>query len=167
MKNKIKENKGTIVRLSEYLTEWIGSPQSLITHTVLFTVFFLWAVFWHAWDRVLLILTTVVSLEAIYLAIFIQMTVNRNTISLAEVEEDIDEIQEDIDEIQEDVGEIQEDVGEIQEDVDVIHDEVDELGEVDKKKGNLDSTETLRKIYDTVERLSADLDTLKKEIERS
>lgn len=52
-----------------------------------------------------MILTTAVSLEAIYLAIFIQMTVNRTTESLAGVEEDIDDIQEDIDDIQEDVSE--------------------------------------------------------------
>lgn len=69
------------------------------------------------WDEVLLILTTVVSLEAIYLAIFIQMTVNRTSMSLREVEADVDEIQKDVDEIQEDIDEIQEDVDEIQEDV--------------------------------------------------
>jgi len=63
-------------------------------------------------DQILLVLTTVLSLEAIYLAIFIQMTVNKNTKSLRIVEKDIDEIQEDIDEIQEDVEEIQEDVEE-------------------------------------------------------
>ncbi|HBY74527.1 TPA: hypothetical protein DEG21_01265 [Patescibacteria group bacterium] len=81
----------------------------------------------------LLILTTVVSLEAIYLAIFIQMTVNRNTLSLKAVEEDIDEIQEDIDEIQEDIDEIQEDVDEIQEDVDEItEDNEEEELETDK-----------------------------------
>lgn len=68
-------------------------------------------------DRMLLVLTTVVSLEAIYLAIFIQMSLNRTRESLAEVEQDIDEIQEDVDEIQHDVDEIQEDVGEIQEEI--------------------------------------------------
>lgn len=66
-------------------------------------------------DRMLLLLTTVVSLEAIYLSIFIQMSLNFTRESLAEVEEDIDEIQEDVGEIQEDVDEIQEDVEEIEE----------------------------------------------------
>lgn len=46
----------------------------------------------------MLILTTAVSLEAIYLAIFIQMTVNRTSESLEEVEEDIEDLQEDIEE---------------------------------------------------------------------
>ena len=77
-------------------------------HTALFIAFFVLGFLGFNWSDLLLILTTAVSLEAIYLAIFIQMTVNRNTQSLAEVEEDIDEIQEDIDEIQEDVGEISE-----------------------------------------------------------
>jgi uncharacterized protein YoxC len=58
-----------------------------------------------SWDLLLLILTTVVSLEAIYLAIFIQMTVNQNTASLREVEKDIDAIEKDVDEIQGDDAE--------------------------------------------------------------
>ncbi len=56
-----------------------------------------------------------VSLEAIYLAIFIQMTVNRNTQSLKEVEDDIDDIQEDVEELGEEVGDISEDIEDIQE----------------------------------------------------
>lgn len=88
------------------VTGWVGSPASLILHTIVFAAAFAVG-FFHvtAWDMVLLILTTAVSLEAIYLAIFIQMTVNQHTESLREVEEDIDEIQEDVDEIQEDVEE--------------------------------------------------------------
>jgi peptidoglycan hydrolase CwlO-like protein len=82
-------------------------------------------------DTVLLVLTTAVSLEAIYLAIFIQMSVNENTESLEEVEEDIDEIQHDVDEIQHDVDEIQHDVDEIQEDVDEIQGDVERTSEPD------------------------------------
>src|SRR5680860_454590 len=81
--------------------EWIGSFQSLITHTLLFIACFIAGVVWDNWETVLLVLTTIVSLEAIYLSIFIQMSINRNTESLQEVEKDIDEIQVDIDEIQE------------------------------------------------------------------
>ena len=97
-------------KLAEKSTKWIGSVQSLIFHTLIFAAAFLAGFFGLDWNKVLLALTTVVSLEAIYLAIFIQMTVNKNTQSLKAVEADIDEIQEDIDEIQEDVDEIQEDV---------------------------------------------------------
>ena len=41
----------------------------------------------------LLVLTTLLSIEAIYLALFIQMSVNKTSKSLAEVEKDIDVIQ--------------------------------------------------------------------------
>ena len=95
------------------VTRWIGSIPSVITHTIAFLLAFALGIF-HviAWDTVLLVLTTVVSLEAIYLAIFIQMSVNQNTESLREVEEDVDEIQKDIDAIEHDVDEIQEDEAE-------------------------------------------------------
>jgi low affinity Fe/Cu permease len=89
--------------LVEKITEWVGSTPSLVVHTILFIVSFALSVDGIlSWNRMLLILTTVVSLEAIYLAIFIQMTVNRQAAELAEVGEDIDEIQEDIEEIHED-----------------------------------------------------------------
>jgi peptidoglycan hydrolase CwlO-like protein len=103
------------------VTKWVGSLQSVVVHTILFVGSFA-AVFFNliTFDRMLLVLTTIVSLEAIYLSIFIQMTINIQQESLEEVEHDIDEIQEDIDEIQEDVDEIQEDVDEIQEDVEEI-----------------------------------------------
>jgi len=107
----------------EKITIWIGSVSSLVVHTVLFVISFAAALIGYiGWDTMLLVLTTVVSLEAIYLAIFIQMTVNRQTEELAEVSHDVDEIQEDIDEIQEDVDEIQDDIDDIQEDVEEISD---------------------------------------------
>lgn len=106
------------------------------------------------WNDILLVLTTIVSLEAIYLAIFIQISVNRNTQSLLEVEEDIDEIQEDIDEIQEDVDEIQEDVGEIQEEVDEIAEETsDEEGDIANEKALQEIQETLKKLLSDFESL--------------
>ncbi len=98
-------------------TSAIGSRKSVFIHTIVFVGIFILPFFGIPFDTVLLVLTTLVSLEAIYLAIFIQMTVNQNTESLEEVEEDIDEIQEDVEELQEDVEEIQEDVEEIQEEV--------------------------------------------------
>lgn len=87
----------------------IGSIKSIIFHSVFFLFFLILGFSGFDWNGLLLVLTTLVSLEAIYLAIFIQMTVNQNTQSLAEVEEDIDEIQKDIDDIQEDVDDIAED----------------------------------------------------------
>ncbi len=100
----------------EQAVRWIGSIRSLYVHTALFAGAFLLILFQIPVDKVLLILTTAVSLEAIYLSIFIQLTVNRHAESLEEVEEDIDEIQKDVDEIQEDIDEIQEDIEEVDKD---------------------------------------------------
>ncbi len=99
---------------SRKLTKWIGSPQSIMLHTVFFIGIFSLRFFGTGTSDILLILTTLVSLEAIYLSIFIQMTVNRHAEELEEVSEDIEEIQEDVDDIQEDVEEIQEDFEVIQ-----------------------------------------------------
>jgi len=136
---------------AESVTKWIGSTQSITVHTVLFTTAFLLVIFSVvSFDRMLLALTTVVSLEAIYLAIFIQMTINRQAEVIAEVESDIDDIQEDLDEIGGEMDEIIEDLDEWEED-----DEID-----DKRK--MEQKQTLQNIYDTIQKLSGDIENLKK-----
>lgn len=142
----------------------VGSVPSLIVHTCLFSLFFI-AAWLHVLtlDFALLVLTTLVSLEAIYMAIFIQMAVNRNTQSLHEVEEDIEEIQEDVGEIQEDVGEIQEDVAEVQENMDEIQEEI--LDEQKDLFGNNVVPSDERKGDVTLERISSDLERLLQDIE--
>lgn len=82
-------------KISVKMTGWVGTPWSLIIHTLLFAGIFSLRQFGFTRDYILLLLTTAVSLEAIYLSIFIQMSVNRATESLEEVEEDIEDIQED------------------------------------------------------------------------
>lgn len=130
-------------------TRWIGSPASVITHTVLFAGSFVAVLTgWFDFDRMLLILTTIVSLEAIYLAIFIQMTINYTTQELQEVSEDIEEMQEDLGEIQEDVGELQEDVEEITEEG-----AEDEAAEEVQKKTLADIQTDLRKLMQDIEKL--------------
>jgi len=109
--------KSTGMHPIERITRWVGSTPSLVIHTAVFFAFFALSFAGIlAWDLMFLILTTIVSLEAIYLAIFIQITVNRHSESLREVEADVDEIQEDIGEIQEDVEEMSEDIEEMTED---------------------------------------------------
>ena len=86
------------------ITRWVGSPVSIIIHTILFIYGFAAAFSgFISFDRMLLIVTTIVSLEAIYLSIFIQMTINFTTQSIEEVAEDIEEIQEDVGELHEDL----------------------------------------------------------------
>lgn len=144
----------TIEKISQAGSSWIGSSASLITHTIIFVGFFIAGLLGFDWSTLLLILTTIVSLEAIYLSIFIQMSVNKNTKSLEEVEEDIEEIQEDIDEIQEDVDEIQTDVDEIQEDVVEI---------VKEDQHVLLELETLDDIEKTLAKLQEDIIQLRKQ----
>jgi len=114
---------------SKKLTASIGSTKSLILHTIFFVGIFSLRFFGVAAADILLILTTLVSLEAIYLSIFIQISVNRQAKELEEVSEDIEEIQKDVEEIQEDVEEVSEDIDEIQKDVEEIQEDVEEVSE--------------------------------------
>jgi len=144
---------------SERATAWVGSTASLIVHTVLFFLAFLLIFVGVGADRVLLVLTTLVSLEAIYLSIFIQMTVNRHADSLGEVEEDIEEIQGDVEELSEDVEEISDDVEEISEDIEEIQEDVEEIHE---KKGE-GKIVTIEDIEVVLQRALQDLEKLKKQ----
>ena len=151
--------------LVERITSWTGSVASLVIHSLAFAACGLVGAFGLAeWNTVLLILTTAVSLEAIYLALFIQMTMNRQAASLKNVEEDVDEIQKDIDEIQVDVDEIQGDVDEIQEDVDEIQKDVDEIQEDEEEEITRDGTQQkmLGEITSHLQALMNEVDRLKK-----
>ena len=94
---------------------------------------------------ILLILTTLVSLEAIYLSIFIQMTVNKHGEELEEVSEDIGEIQEDVDELQEDVEEITEEEG--------AEEAEEERRKVEQKNALVTIQTDLRKLMQDIEKL--------------
>jgi hypothetical protein len=85
------------------IPENIGTPISLFFHTVIFGVFLILPVFGYDSERVNIFFTTLLSLEAIYLAIFIQMSVNRSNRNIEDISEDIDDIQEDIVDIQGDI----------------------------------------------------------------
>lgn len=79
----------------------IGSVPSLIIHTILFILAWLFTDF--------LFLTTIVSLEAIYLSILIQLSVNIQAKKLQSIQEDVEGIQEDVEGIQEDVEDEEDD----------------------------------------------------------
>ena len=98
--NKLRRQKEKIDLLSENVSKSVGSSTSLVLHTVLFVIAFLLPFFGVHVETVLLVVTTIVSLEAIYLSIFIQMAVNRQAKELELVSEDIGEIQEDVEEIE-------------------------------------------------------------------
>jgi len=144
------------------ITRAVGSPRSIVIHTILFAISFFAAFSGYiTFDRMLLILTTIVSLEAIYLAIFIQMTINYQGQDIAEVQEDVEEIQEDVEEMSEDLGELQENIEEISEDVGEmnVEEETEEAAEDRRKheqKQTLDVIQSdLRNLIEDVERLKS------------
>lgn len=113
MVKKRKHNK-KLEEISFKITSWIGTPISIIIHTLFFGGIFLLGFLGVDTESILLILTTAVSLEAIYLAIFIQMSVNRQASSIASLEDDLEDIQDDVEDISEDVEDISEDIDQIQ-----------------------------------------------------
>lgn len=165
---------------ADKVIQWIGTPQSIVLHTVWFTIMFLLPFFGVSRDTMLSIFTNILSLEAIYLSLFIQLTVNKANkqitevkADVAEVQEDVEEvskdvgeisedvsqIQEDVAEVQEDVSEVQEDVAEIQEDVQEVQEDMHELQDVDTNEPN-----TKIKIRSRIEELEKEIQTLKKQL---
>ena len=122
MKNKLEDFAGKVIKS-------IGSIWSIMIHTLVFLSFIVLILLGYNADKVMLILTTIVSLEAIYLSLFIQMTVNKHSEHIAEISEDVEGIQEDIEEISEDIEEISEDVDGIQEDIEEISEDIEEISE--------------------------------------
>jgi uncharacterized protein YoxC len=139
------------------VTRWIGSPTSVVIHSLVFVGFFVAAAEdLIAYEEMLLFLT-IVSLEAIYLSIFIQMTINYTTQELKEVGEDIEEMQEDIGELQEDVEEISEDVEELAEDA-----EEEETEEAAEERRKAEQRKTLTDIQSDLRKLMQDIEKLQK-----
>lgn len=161
-------------------TRWVGSISSLVVHTLLFVTAFVITLLGVSFDRVLLVLTTIVSLEAIYLSIFIQMSVNRSerrlrsvskevreiSVDIEEISEDVEEIQKDVDEIQRDVDEIQEDVEGIEADIDEIQADVDEIQEdvqdIEQDQSEEKQDRSLEEIQNTLQGLLEKINKMQK-----
>ncbi len=148
-KNRKDKALNELERIAFQITNLIGTPMSVIIHTVVFGSFVSLIFFGVGLNMVLLILTTILSIEAIYLALFIQITVNRNTKSLEEVEEDIEEIQEDVEGLEDDFEEISEEIEDIQ-----AEDVKADMQEAEAKI-------TLKNIEDDLEKLVNDIGSLK------
>jgi len=162
--NRLKGQKEKIEIFSEKVSKWVGSSTSLLIHTVLFASAFILPAFGIDFENVLLVVTTIVSLEAIYLSIFIQMTVNRHAKELEIVSEDIEEIQEGVESIEKDVDEIQKDVEEIQEDVEGIEEDVEEITEESEEQVRTERVRDeamLERIEGTLQILMTEMQELK------
>ncbi len=161
MLRELKKRQADVIeRFAIRATRSIGSTNSLLVHTALFMGSFMLYFMGFEIDNILLVVTTIVSLEAIYLSIFIQMSVNRQARKLHAVSKDIEEIQEDVEEIQEDVEGIEKDVEEIQEDVEEIQEDVDEIGkDVDEIQKDVDE------IQEDVDEIGKDVDEISEDME--
>jgi uncharacterized membrane protein len=96
----------------QQIIRWVGTPQSLIMHTIAFIILLCLPFFGIPTYFSMLILTTIVSLEAIYLSIFIQMGVNRHADEQAQTKKVLTNIEETIDDVQETIEEVQETIEE-------------------------------------------------------
>ncbi|MEI9966568.1 MAG: hypothetical protein WDN67_02895 [Candidatus Moraniibacteriota bacterium] len=134
-------------------TRQVGSLWSIALHTVFFVGIFALSFAGFSLDQILLILTTAVSLEAIYLAIFIQMSVNRQAVQIAEVSEEVEEISEDVEEISKDIDEIQEEVEDLGEEI--------ERDDQEDAKEHADNVERIAKIEDMLGQLLGEVKNLK------
>jgi low affinity Fe/Cu permease len=76
------------------IPQFVGTTKSILIHTFLFLAIYSMLLFGVSLDTVNLTLTTLVSLEAIYLSIFIQLSVNQSS---NKITAELDEITEDID----------------------------------------------------------------------
>ncbi len=165
----IKERQKIIMEKSAAsITRWVGSGASVIFHTVLFIISFALPLLeLVSFERMLLFLTTIVSLEAIYLSIFIQMSINMNNQNIEIIQEDIEELGEDIEELGEDIEElgtdIEElgtDIEELGEDIEEIQKDVDELGTDIEELG-----EDIEELGEDIEEIQKDVDEIQEEFE--
>ena len=158
-----------LTQATDRIMWWMGSIPSLLVHSFVFLFAFLLPIFGIvSVDKMLLVLTTVLSLEAIYMSIFIQMSVNRSQEHIDDIREDIEEIQDDIEEISEDIEEISEDIDDIQEDIEDIAEEEDDEDHSERAKNvmlksNVSSNKNeIKALREVISQLQLELENLKK-----
>ena len=101
IQSSLFSNKLTFLeKFSFKLTEFMGSPFSLILHTIIIALVLSLRYFEIVGNFTVVGLAAIFSLEALYLAIFTQIKVNRNTKSLNEAEATIENIHEEEQEAQ-------------------------------------------------------------------
>lgn len=172
---KKKSKNKRLEELAIKATFWIGTPASIVVHTILFIISFALYFVGVPLDEILLVVTTIVSLEAIYLALFIQLSVNKNTQSLEEVEEDIEEIAEDVEGIEGDVEGLEgnfkrmrQNMKELEEDIEEISEDVDKIADEDASEEeliHLQSNKSLKNIEKEILTLSTGILALKDDLE--
>ncbi len=108
---KVNKNR-KLETLALSISNAFGSIWAVLIHTILFVSAFIFIATGTDLNKVLLVLTTFVSLEAIYLSIFIKMSSNKQAKTLERVEKDMNAMVDDLEEMKKDVEEIREEVDE-------------------------------------------------------
>lgn len=185
IKKKSEKKQGKLEELALNATKWLGTTRSLVVHTIIFGAVYSLVLLNVPFDKIQLTLTTIISIEAIYLSLFIQLAVNNAKESLEDVEEDIDEIQEDVEGLEGGFGEIQEDVEglggnvkkmrrnveELEADVEDISEDIDrfyleEDKEVSQEKvAHIESSKSLQNIEKEIISLSRGIIALRDDLE--
>lgn len=99
--DSMKKKKNPLTRFILKIPEYLGTPISLFLHAIGFIVVYVLIFIGLDAEQVQLALTTVISIEAIFLSLLIQMTMNQHHRRLKDVEEDIDDILEDTEQLTE------------------------------------------------------------------
>jgi hypothetical protein len=166
----IKKDRG-VEKVAVKITEWVGTPLSIVVHTIIFATAFLVYFLGVSLEIVLLVMTTFLSIEAIYLSLFIQLSVNRTTESLEEVEEDLGEIQEDVEGLEGGIKRIRRNVAELESDVENISEDIDRYYLEDDKEASqeqvahVESSKSLQNIERELIMLSKGIIALRDDLE--
>lgn len=154
-----ESQRSIMVKGATSITKWVGSTASVLLHTILFLISFVLPYMgFVTFERMLLVLTTIVSLEAIYLSIFIQMSINMNNENLEIIQEDIVELGEDIEEIGEDIEEIGEGIEEIGTDIEELGEDIEEIGEGIEEIGT-----DIEELGEDIEEIGEDIEEIQKD----
>ena len=158
---KRSKNKDNMIeKLAIKTMQNIGSVKSVMIHTVLFALPFILIMLGSDSTTVLLVFTTMLSLEAIYLSIFIQMGVNLQAKKLQSVASDVGALQKDVDEISDNVEGISDSVEEISDNVEEIQEDIQEDEDEEEE-----DDEAIKQIKATLDVLMEEVLKLKKNIE--
>ena len=145
------------------ITGWIGSPLSIILHTIVFIGIFVLKYFNVSYEEIMLILTTIVSLEAIYLSLFIQMSVNNNLKTIEGVEEDIEDIQEDMEETQTSIDMIDNNFQKLAVDVQEISGEIERI-EAEDEPEQSKMVSSLSNLHRMLTKVSSEISSIETDI---
>lgn len=98
-----KKQYSSIEKLAYAARKWIRTPQSVLVHTIFFIlVYGLMLVFPKNKDQIVNLITNIVSIEAIYLTLFVLMGTHEVRQGVRDVAENVEDILEDTEDLTED-----------------------------------------------------------------